>query len=864
MARVSHWRGRHVSGHEIQPLDTGWEAAATEADACPDPGDLGQLAWRPATVPGTAASVARSAGLPVGAVLDGQDWWFRTTFDATPAAAGEEVVLCIGGIATIAQVHLNQERVLESRSMFQSHGVDVGALLEGRNELAIRCRALTPRLAAPRKPRARWRTRLVSDGGLRWSRTMLLGRGPGLGPAAPAVGPWRPIWLERRRGLSVEAVALRTRLDGDTGVLDVAVELRPLAGAAPARVEVEIDGPSGRHAAPLHTEQVAGSVSATGELRVPAVRRWWPHTHGDPALHSVRILVNGEPAPTIIEAGRVGFRSLEPGRDADHRVARDGLDLHVNGERIFVRGAVWTPTDLIALSSSVEDLRAPLEAAREGGMNMVRVPATAAYEQDAFHDLCDELGLLVWQDFMFANLDYPFADEDFRALAEREASEVLAGLVGRPSIAVLCGNSEIEQQVAMLGLDPELGRGPFFTTTLREFTRAALPDAIYVPSTPTGGDLPFRTDRGIAHYYGVGAYRRPLDDARASHVRFAAECLAFANVPDDRSLAALSSGRTHEVVVHEPGWKAGVPRDVGTGWDFDDVRDHYLQRVYGVDPGELRRVDHARYLELSRAVTGEVMAEVFGEWRRAGSGCGGAIVLSLRDLAPGAGWGLIDSEGRPKVAYHHLRRALAPRAVWTTDEGLNGVSVHIANDRPEPFQARLRVALYSDLEHRVGEAHDDLHVGPHEVIDRDVETLIGHFVDATWAYRFGPPAQDVIVATLERDGDLGLDVISQAFRFPAGRPGHVEPASQLGLEAHARLEEDEGVAVTVRTRRLAYGVRIDLPGYVGADDAFSIEPGMARTVRFEPSSLGTISARAEIAALNLAGRVVVPIEDGRR
>ncbi len=386
-------------------------------------------------------------------------------------------------------------------------------------------------------------------------------------------------------------------------------------------------------------------------------------------------------------------------------------------------------------------LRHVLGAAARAGMNMLRVPGTGCYESDLFYDLCDELGILVWQDFMFANLDYPEQDPQFMNAVEREARDVLARLGGRPSLAVLCGGSEVAQQVAMLGLDPALAVGPLFGELLPTLVDEAKIDAAYLPSTPWGGDLPFRPGTGVAHYYGVGAYLRGLEDVRRSGVRFAAECLAFSNVPDLDEADAVS--------VTSPRWKRGVPRDAGAGWDFEDVRDHYLAQLFELDPVALRWSDPERYLELSATVTGELMAEVFGEWRRPESPCGGGLVLWLTDLATGAGWGVLDDRGEPKVAYHHLRRALAPVAVWSVDEGLDGISVHVANDRPEPLSANLRVALYRGLEVPAGEVVHEFHLPAHAALSDNLERLLGRFVDAAWAYRFGPPAQDLIILSLE-------------------------------------------------------------------------------------------------------------------
>jgi beta-mannosidase len=401
----------------------------------------------------------------------------------------------------------------------------------------------------------------------------------------------------------------------------------------------------------------------------------------------------------------------------------------------------------------------------------------------------------------------------------------------------VCGNCEVEQQVAMLGLDPAMGRGELFGELLPALVGEADVDAVYVPSAPCGGELPFRPDRGIANYYGVGGYRRPLEDARRSGVRFAAECLAFANVP--------SAGPV------EP-----VPRDVGAEWDFADVRDHYLELLYNLDPRALAAADPERYLELSRAVTGEVMAEVFGEWRRAGSPCGGGLVLWLRDLVPGSGWGVIDHRGEPKLSYHHLRRALAPVAVWTVDEGLGGVIAHVANDRPKPLRASLRVALYRSDGLCVGEATAPVALAGHTQGEWNVETVLGRFVDAAWAYRFGPPAQDAVVVSLERDGGaaVGRQVLCQAVRFPAGRPLERETPGCLGLTVEGSPLPGGAVQLALTAERLVYGVRLDAPGWAPDDDGFFIEPGGTRPVTLHPRGSAD-ELQVRLTALNMLGHV---------
>ena len=837
-------------------LDTGWEMASTAEPAAPI--TLGGLRFIPARVPGTVASALREQRawrMGDGARFDASEHWFRCRFDAEPADPGEEIILRMGGIATVAQVWLNGEEILKSRSMFASHEVDVSGLVRDRNELLIACRSLSAALreCRGRQPAARWRTRVVDDQQLRWFRTTLLGRAPGFAPEPEPVGPWRPVTLVRRRQVVVENWSRQIELDGSAGVIRVHLRLRTLPGGARPVSGRLLAGGAG---APLEWEESAGRHHGTAVLRIPSVVPWSPHTHGEPALYPVQLEVELADGSTVeLEDTPAGFRSIDAGAGP---AGDDGLALKINGTTVFCRGVVWTPPDVAALAVSSDVVGERLRLLRDGGFNLIRLAGTTIYEDETFHRLCDELGLLVWQDMMFANMDYPYEDSSFRDAVCAEAEAELSRLARHPSTAVICGNSEIEQQVGMLGLDAALGRGPFFGEALPCIAARCCPGVPYVPSAPCGGDQPFRTRSGVANYFGVGAYLRPLEDVRRAEVRFASECLAFANVPEPEMLEKMAIATPGGISPTHPAWKRGAPRDAGAGWDFEDVRDHYLKLLYSADPAALRYADAGRYWELSRMTSGEVMAEVFGEWRRPASPCGGGIILWSADLEPGAGWGILDSQGRPKAPYWFLKRALAPCTIWTTDEGLNGVDIHVANDRPAPIDAWLRVALYRAGEQKVAEAELAVAVARHSTMALGLEEALHRFVDATCAYRFGPPGHDLIAASLHWSrGDIPF---AQTFRSPAGRTTQRTPVSELGMAGRASVLEDGRIEMVLSSRRFAWGVRVSTPGFLPDDAYFGIEPGVKHRVVLTPMQPVGRPSSLSVTAVNAEGRLPVAVE----
>src|SRR5579863_540152 len=360
------------------PLDIGWEMASTAEPATP--GNLSGLRFTPARVPGTVASALREQKawhFGDGIRFDASEHWFRCRFNAAPAEPGEQIILRLGGIATLAEAWLNGGKILTSVSMFACHEVDVSTLVRDCNELLIVCRSLSAALRERRRqpPVARWRTRVVAEQQLRWFRTTLLGRAPGFATEPEPVGPWRPVTLVRRRQIVVEDWLRQVDADGSDGLISVDLHLRTVeSGAKPVSGRLL----AGDTVAPLQLERHGDRYQACADLRVPKVRRWFPHTHGEPALYPVRVelkLVDGSTA--TFEDVPAGFRSIETGANPREQ----GLALRINGVSIFCRGVVWTPPDAVGLAVSPSGLRERLQLLRDGGFNLIRLAGTTVYER---------------------------------------------------------------------------------------------------------------------------------------------------------------------------------------------------------------------------------------------------------------------------------------------------------------------------------------------------------------------------------------------------------------------------------------------------------------------------------------------------
>jgi beta-mannosidase len=820
------------------------------------PGDLDGYGgpWWPAVVPGTAAGALRAAGAAANNGLlvprpDDADWWFQCRFDGSGDGPW---VLELDGLATIADVWLNGIAICHSENMFVGRVVNLDDV-RAENELVVRCAALTPALAL-RRPRPRWKSMMAEHQSLRWFRTTLLGRQPGFAVTPAPVGPWRQIRLRPAESVRVTDRHVVVTCDGDDGLVELSVTLswRGLAprsailavGDSTQILEVPTVRGASQRAGEATAGVVTGEVTVAGTVRVPGVERWWPHTHGPQPRYPLVLEVDGH----RVELGAVGFRTVELDR------GDDGFRFVVNGAAVFCRGACWWPVDPVSMAATDAALRASLELVRDAHMNMVRIPGGTVYEDERFWDLCDELGIMVWQDCMLGYVDPP-DDDGFMAEITAELGGVFGNLGGRPSLAVVCGGQQIEEQAAFFGLPRERWRFPVIEDVIPALVERLLPGVPYVTSSPTGGASPFQPDAGDCHYWGVGSLLRPPEDARRSGIRFMSEGLAFATPPERQTVDEACGGA--KAAGHDPVWKQATFHDTGRSWDLEDVRDHYAGRLFGCDPQLLRYLDPERALDLGRATVAELMTQVLMEWRRPGSSCAGALLVALRDAVPGAGWGVVDALGRPKAPWFALRRVLAPVAVLVTDEGLNGLRLHVVNDGPGPLAAVVRVELFGASGIRADEASLPVDVPARDACTIDVDSLFDGFRDIAYAYRYGPPAYDAVAVSLV---NAAGDVVSEAVVLPGGQNRPLDTG--VGLEAVARPGGDGTWSLALRCARLAQWVEIETPGYRPADSWFHLVPGRTRLVTLAP--LGddeSTTPSGRVRALNSPSSVPLSLED---
>jgi beta-mannosidase len=685
--------------------------------------DLGG-AWRvreassreshPATVPGSIHTDLIEAGIiPEPFYRDNEartewvqdrDWVYSREF-SVPAdmLRRDRILLVCEGLDTLAEVRVNGRLLGKTDNMFRTWEFDAKRHLRaGRNVLEVRFSSTVPYIAArhKRRPVPQWRGPEKPLAGSNYIRKEQCNYGWDWGPHMVTCGIWRPIRLMAFDVARISDVLVLQnhpparrakaplRRDGGSRRGVVGLTVRAAAETAGARraLRAAVTVLLGKKAvARAEVPLKAGRGEARLAVRDPQL--WWPAGMGaQPLYHVVVELLDGDGLALDTTVRRIGLRTLKLVRRRDK--IGETFHFEVNGVPFFAKGADWIPADVFAARVTPEKLRGLVADAAAANMNMLRVWGGGIYEEDAFYDACDELGVCIWQDFMFACAAYPTFDRGWMASVEAEARDNVRRLRHHPCMALWCGNNEIEQGLAA----PKWTKwtmawkdyARLFDQLLKQVARELDPQGSYWPGSPHsphGARKDFNSPRwGDAHLWSVWHGRKPFEWYRDQKHRFISE-FGFQSFPEPKTVRGYTVPADRNVTsfVMEHHQRNGVG--------------NALIMTYMLDWFRLPK-DFESTLWLSQILQGVAIKYALEGWRRNMPVTMGALYWQLNDCWPVASWSSIDGESRWKALHYLAKRFNAPLLVSGVEDLKAGtVEVHVTNDGLKPTQAELRWTL---------------------------------------------------------------------------------------------------------------------------------------------------------------------------
>jgi beta-mannosidase len=778
---------------------------------------------------------------------DDFDWWYHYDFnslDEIKIQTNSINRLCFDGLATLCDIWLNGNLILSTDNMFRSYSIDLENKLNGSDELFLVFRSISENLNRKR-PRPRWKTKLVENQQMRWIRSTVLGHVSVWTPPIKCIGPWKGIYLETIKNITIAKLDVITSVIENDAVINVNTDLKLLNdNEKVTKAEIIIN----QQTYQLEIEQKKSLCNISTKQILSDIEFWWPHTHGTPNLYEYEVIVQTTNGNYKLDAGKLGFKSVE------FNITAKKSELQINKQLIFCRGTCWTVSDYLSLNADKAELTKILRLMRDSGLNMVRVGGTMVYESDHFYQLCDELGIMVWQDFMFASMDYPIEDDNFFANVKAEINQQLNRFNRHVSITTYCGNTDVEAQAAMYGMPKELWSNELFSNFLPDQCRDKHPDIPYLASSPTGGVLPFHLSSGVTHYWGIGAYMHEAKDADMTRVRFASEGMGLSHIPEDETIVECIG--KNSLYPYNNEWIKRIPRDLGAGWDFDDVRDYYLNQIFDVDPIKVRRHHVQRYIELSRVITGEMLAQVFQFWRSFDSQCNGGLIWFNRDFWPCAGFGIIDSNNRPKPAYYQLKRVWSNQTAILKNEGLDGVSATVINETNNELDGSLEIELIKGNQTSLIKVSEEINLKAHSKLSLNVDKILGRFYDTGYAYQFGEPQFDIMACRLIKSD--GTEV-SENFLFPHSQS--LPKLQNAQIIAHAKQVDQDTIELTITSDRFLQFVRIVSKGYRAEDNYFHLSPEREKRIRLTKVQDETTLFKGKIEAINLCNSFKIIMQE---
>jgi len=621
-----------------------------------------------ATVPGCVHSDLLAAGLipdPFVGINEADvawvaacDWRYSCAMEVTEEQlAHHNLELKFNGLDTLATISINGEMIAETQNMHRRYRFNAKPYVAvGLNRLDIVFRSATRYCDEVRESEGDWPSSSFGRP-FNYLRKMACSWGWDWGPWLTSSGIWRPATLEAWSFGRLSDIRPHVTVDdADRGHLYVDVDYLAGGSVTDARIRVALQDPDGETVATDTVPAVLGTTVV--ELDAGTVRRWWPHTMGDQPLYDLRVdVLCPDSVVHATKQVRVGFRSI----DLDTATDANGSSFTfvVNGVPMFVRGVNWIPADVLVARVTPDLYRSRIRDAVDANADMLRVWGGGIYEDDAFYEICDELGVLVWQDFLFACAAYPehlLADE-----VEAEAFGNVSRLMHHASLALWNGNNENIwgywdwEWRAVLG-DRPWGAG-FYHDVLPRVCAEVDPTTPYWPGSPWSGSddvAPNADANGCVHVWDVW---NQLDLVRyRDHTpRFVSE-FGWQAPPSVRTLEEFISA--DQLDRTSPGWAS-----------HQKAADGDLKLDRGIVPRFGPTTEFEAFCYAAHVVQGRAIRTGVEHFRSLRPYCMGTIWWQLNDCWPVTSWAVVDGRGRRKPGWYSLREAYRSRLVTIQPRG---------------------------------------------------------------------------------------------------------------------------------------------------------------------------------------------------